>query len=71
MVSDEQIRGMTNRELAENLRDAECGGDADNIVYFENEICVRLNLPLEQTEQGLTREAADAITKFCHDNEVI
>ncbi len=69
-MNDTQIRGMTDQELAHRLRDADRDGDVDNIVYYENEICARLNLPLDQTEQGLSREATDAVTKFCRDNGV-
>jgi len=60
--------GMTNQELAENLRDAERDGDTENIVYYENEILARLDVPLKDTEQGLTRAAADAIEAFCNDH---
>lgn len=68
MTPDEQIRGMSDKKLAQSLRDATMNGDIDEIVYFENEIIGRLNLPLDQTEQGLTPWAADQVAKFCRDN---
>lgn len=56
---------MTDQQLAQNLRDAERDGDTDDIVYYENEIIVRLGLSLDDTEQGLTHAASDAIVQFC------
>jgi hypothetical protein len=60
--------GMTNHELAQNLIDAERDGDINNIIYYENEIAARLNLNPNETEQGLSKEANEAITQFCFDN---
>jgi hypothetical protein len=58
---------MTNRELAEYLRAVETADEVDTgeLVLVENEIAGRLNLSLDETEQGLTQAAADAITAFC------
>jgi hypothetical protein len=61
---------MTDRELAEALRAADVSGDPDAIIEAENEVCARLNLPLDWTEQGLNQRAADAITAFCHAQDV-
>lgn len=59
---------MTNQQLARNLRDAERRQDVFDIAYYENEIIVRLNLDPDETEQGLTKGAADAIEKFLQEN---
>jgi len=63
---------MTNRELAEYLRAVETADEVDTgeLVLTENEIVGRLNLSLDETEQGLTQEAADAITAFCREQGV-
>lgn len=66
--TDEQIRGMTDRKLAQNLRDADRDGDVDNIIYYENEIIARLHLG--EFPHGLTPVANAAITKFCRDSGV-
>jgi hypothetical protein len=55
---------MTDRELAQNLLDAEKRGDMDDIVEYENEILFRLDWP-DDCGQGLTPEAAAEITAFC------
>lgn len=69
-MNDVLIHGMTDQQLAERLRDADASGDSDNVVYYENEICARLNLSPNETEQGLTQFAADAIERFCRDQGV-
>jgi hypothetical protein len=60
---------MTNRELAEYLRTVETADEVDTgeLVLVENEIAGRLNLSLDETEQGLSQKAADAITAFCRE----
>lgn len=62
---------MTDRELAQNLRDAERRLDYYDIAEYENEICVRLDLPLDETEQGLTIKAAEAIQQFLVKNRAL
>ena len=54
----------TDRELAQALYDAEESGDTDEIIGAENAIIVRLNIPLNETEQGLTQAATDKIDAF-------
>lgn len=54
----------TPAELAKALRDAEATGDQDTATEVLNVICARLNLPLDQTEQGLTREASLQVDAF-------
>ena len=56
---------VTDYDLAVSLRDAENAGSVDDVIDAENAIIARLNLPLDSTEQGLTKEAADALTAFC------
>ena len=52
------------------LREAESSGDTDAIVELENEIAALIELDLNETEQGLSTKAADAITAFCRDQGV-
>jgi hypothetical protein len=61
---------LTDTQVAENLRTAEVSGDTDAMIEWENEICARLDIPLNETEQGLTAHAAALIAKFCRDNNV-
>lgn len=55
---------MSDQELALALRAA---GD-DTEATLENEVCARLALPSDQTEQGLTPEAAAAIDAWIHEH---
>ena len=55
---------LTNQELAERLYQAERQLDFDTILECENAICGRLQLPLDQTERGLTPWAAAQIDNF-------
>jgi len=55
---------LTDAELAEAMRTAEADGDDDALTYATNEIAGRLDLPLSQTEQGLTVEAEAAIQHY-------
>ena len=38
--------------------------DYDALIEAENDICERLNIPLEETEMGLTTKALDLIETF-------
>jgi hypothetical protein len=62
------MSAATDHDLAQSLLDAERSGDTDEIMYAENEILARLDYPLNETEQGLTAAASDAITEFCRKN---
>jgi len=59
------------RAMAERLRTAETSGDTDSMVEAENEILAYLNFDLNETEQGLSRKAVDAIAEFCRDQGVM
>lgn len=39
-------------------------GAADALAEIENEVCALLDLPLDETEQGLTPKAVDAIEEW-------
>lgn len=58
----------TNYELAKALADAEKDGDEEAMLQAENEICERLEIPLDQTEQGLTPHAVRMIEEFVAHN---
>lgn len=60
----EGLDKMTDRELALALYEAETSGNDLGMVYAENEVCGRLNISLDETEQGLTPAAADLIDGF-------
>jgi phytoene/squalene synthetase len=51
-------------QLAKALRDAELAEDVDGVLYAENDILARLNVSPEETEQGMTRAAADKVDAF-------
>lgn len=59
------LAGLSDHDLAKGLRNAEREGNTDNIIYFENEVAGRLHLDHNETEQGLTPFAAQAIEDFC------
>lgn len=71
---DGDLTGLTDYELARELVEAEAafereGGDTDERVLFAlNEVAARLDLPLDETAQGLTRRASTEIDKFVTDN---
>jgi hypothetical protein len=56
---------MSDHDLAAALLAAEASRDTEEIILAENNIAARLNLPLDDTEQGLTQSASDAIDEFC------
>lgn len=60
----------TDAALAQALYDADKAQDMDEMIAVENEIAARLNLPLDETEQGLTHWANDQIKGFCKANGV-
>lgn len=49
------------RDLARALRKAEAEGNEDVATELLNEVCDLLNLPLDETEQGLTEDASRKI----------
>lgn len=62
---------MTDRELALYLRTVETRDDDHvEVALTLNEIAKRLNLDLDETEQGLTQEAAEAVDAFCREQGV-
>jgi len=61
---------VSDYEVAQGLRDAERDGETAYIAYYEGEIAARLNLDLNETEQGLTPAAAQAVEDFCVRNGV-
>ncbi len=65
-----EMEGRYAMELAKRLRAAEVAGDTDAIVACENEIAALIELDLDETEQGLSTKAADAITAFCREQGV-
>lgn len=40
------------------------GALAERVILAQNAICERLDLPLDETEQGLTPKASEAIDAF-------
>lgn len=54
----------TDRELAVALANAEMDQNADDIIEVENKILARLNVPLSETEQGLTHYANEQIREY-------
>jgi hypothetical protein len=53
-----------NWKLADALRRAEEDGNYEDIIIAESAICDALDLPLDETEQGLTPKAAEAVDAF-------
>jgi hypothetical protein len=51
-------------ELAKEMRDAEIAGDGECIILAQNAICDRLDISLDETEQGLTPLAQRMIDEF-------
>jgi len=62
------LRGRIDEQLARELLSAWVGHDDERIVEAESAVCARLNLPLDWTEQGLTRDAYDALERFCEEH---
>lgn len=54
----------TDTRLVSALMQAEIDGETDDIIAAENAICARLDIPLDETEQGLTPEAHRRIRSF-------
>lgn len=50
--------------LATALRDAEASGDDYATAEAISEVCAELDLPPNETEQGLTQRASDLIDEF-------
>lgn len=51
-------------ERAEEIADEDDDADEDLDVYALNDLCAYLEIPPDQTEQGLTQEASDTIDAF-------
>jgi len=66
---------QTPKEMAVAYRDALAAwvstgsaDSADNLAEIENDLCGYLNIPLNETEQGLTDYAVSVIDRFVADN---
>ncbi len=60
----------TDAQLADDLQNAEKFFDSEAIISAESAICERLDISLDETEQGLTRSASDAIDDFLRKHSV-
>lgn len=54
--------------LALSLRRAVSAGDEEAMVFAENDICYRLGISLDETEQGLTENAVAQVEAFVAKN---
>lgn len=59
-----EVAAKSDDLLARRLREAESAGDADETLLATNDLCWRLAIPPDQTEQGLTAEASEKIDAF-------
>ncbi len=55
---------MTEAAKAQALHDAWTHGDDEAILMAENDICAWLDIPLDETEQGLSPVATARIEQF-------
>lgn len=55
---------MTDAQLAQAHHDAIATNDEEALIDTEGNICDRLNIPLDETEQGLTPNAVALIDAF-------
>lgn len=68
-----QLSSMSDRELADTVRAAELephsAASQELALFGLNEICGRLDLSLDETEQGLTQAASAKIDAWLESNE--